>query len=161
MRLIGANPRAAVYAGFPMRRITILVDLLPALGSGIVGILLTSYLSSSRADVGATLLLPVLPRVVIGGVSMFGGEGDAAGVIVASCVIGFLQQGLRFAGMTESDYWLTDTINDRLALVHQFRHANHADDGGILNQGKILPHQWWQYDAARLWQDHAKKGLAF
>lgn len=119
VRLIGANPRAAVYAGFPMRRMTILVYLLTALGSGIVGILLTSYLSSARADIGATLLLPVLTLVVIGGVSMFGGEGTAAGVIVATFVIGFLQQGLRFAGMTESE--VSAATGASLVLVASLR----------------------------------------
>lgn len=102
VRLLGANPKAAVYAGFPVARLTIAVYLLTALGSGIAGILLTSYLASARADIGASVLLPVLTLVVIGGVSMYGGEGTVAGVIIATFVVGLLQQGLRFAGMSES-----------------------------------------------------------
>lgn len=101
-RLIGANPKAAVYAGFDVNRVTIVAYLLTALGSGIAGVLLTSYLASARADVGSSVLLPVLTLVVIGGVSMFGGEGTIGGVVIAAFVIGFLQQGLRFAGMSES-----------------------------------------------------------
>ncbi|HEY0119269.1 MAG TPA: autoinducer 2 import system permease LsrD [Cellulomonas sp.] len=101
-RLIGANPRTAVYSGFSVPRITVLSYVLTAAGSGIAGILLTSYLASARADIGGSVLLPVLTVVVIGGVSMFGGEGTIAGVVIATFVIGFLQQGLRFAGMTES-----------------------------------------------------------
>lgn len=101
-KLIGANPRAAVYSGFSLPRVTVIAYLLTAAGSGVAGLLLTSYLASARADVGASVLLPVLTLVVIGGVSMFGGEGTIAGVVVATFVIGFLQQGLRFAGMTES-----------------------------------------------------------
>lgn len=103
VRLIGANPKAARYAGFSMTSVTIRVYLLTAIGSGLVGILLTSYLSSARADIGADLLMPTLTLVVIGGISMFGGEGTAAGVIVATFVVGLLQQGLRFAGMTEPE----------------------------------------------------------
>lgn len=102
VRLLGANPRAAVYAGFPVVRLTIAVYLLTALGSGIAGVLLTSYLASARADIGSSVLLPVLTLVVIGGVSMYGGEGTVAGVIIATFVVGLLQQGLRFAGMSES-----------------------------------------------------------
>ncbi|WP_282946873.1 ABC transporter permease subunit [Cellulomonas endometrii] len=101
-RLIGANPRTAVYSGFSVPRITLVAYLLTAAGSGVAGLLLTSYLASARADIGGSVLLPVLTLVVIGGVSMFGGEGTIGGVVVATFVIGFLQQGLRFAGMTES-----------------------------------------------------------
>ncbi|WP_182113861.1 MULTISPECIES: hypothetical protein [unclassified Actinotalea] len=101
-RLIGANPRAAVYSGFSVGRITLTGYLLTALGAGVAGLLLTSYLASARADIGSSVLMPVLTLVVIGGVSMFGGEGTIGGVVIAAFVIGFLQQGLRFAGMTES-----------------------------------------------------------
>lgn len=101
-RLIGANPRTAVYSGFSVPRITLISYVLTGLGSGVAGILLTSYLASARADIGSSVLLPVLTLVVIGGVSMFGGEGTIGGVVIAAFVIGFLQQGLRFAGMSES-----------------------------------------------------------
>jgi len=101
-RLVGANPRTAVYSGFSVARITLVSYTLTAVGSGIAGILLTSYLASARADIGSTVLLPVLTLVVIGGVSMFGGEGTIAGVVIAAFVVGFLQQGLRFAGLSES-----------------------------------------------------------
>lgn len=101
-RLVGANPRTAVYSGFSVPRITLISYLLTALGAGIAGLLLTSYLASARADIGGSVLMPVLTLVVIGGVSMYGGEGTIGGVVIATFVIGFLQQGLRFAGMTES-----------------------------------------------------------
>jgi len=101
-RLVGANPRTAVYSGFSVTRITMVSYVLTAVGAGIAGILLTSYLASARADIGGSVLLPVLTLVVIGGVSMFGGEGTIGGVVIATFVVGFLQQGLRFAGMTES-----------------------------------------------------------
>lgn len=101
-RLVGANPRTAVYSGFSVPRITMICYALTGLGSGIAGILLTSYLASARADIGGSVLLPVLTLVVIGGVSMFGGEGTIGGVVIAAFVVGFLQQGLRFAGMSES-----------------------------------------------------------
>ncbi|MFH5821976.1 autoinducer 2 import system permease LsrD [Georgenia sp. AZ-5] len=101
-RLIGANPRAARYAGFSTNRVLIVSYLLTALGAGIVGLLLTSYVGSARADIGVGLLMPTLTLVVIGGVSMYGGEGTIGGVVIATFVIGFLQQGLRFMGLSEN-----------------------------------------------------------
>lgn len=102
-RLLGANPKAAKYAGFPIKRVTFTAYGLTALGSGITGLLMTSYVASARADIGAQVLLPVLTLVVIGGVSMYGGEGTIVGVVIATFVIGYLQQGLRFTGMSESE----------------------------------------------------------
>lgn len=102
VRLMGSNPRAARYAGISAPKVIAVTYMLSGLCAGIVGVLLTSYLSSARADIGGALLMPTLTLVVIGGISMYGGEGSIFGVIVATFVIGFLQQGLRFQGMTES-----------------------------------------------------------
>lgn len=102
-RLIGANPAAARYAGFRTRLVLVTAYILTAFAAGVVGILLTSYVGSARADIGSSLLMPVLTLVVIGGVSMYGGEGTISGVLIATFVIGFLQQGLRFAGLTENE----------------------------------------------------------
>src|SRR5690606_14664103 len=101
-RLIGANPQAARYAGFRSDQVLLTTYLLTALAAGLVGLLLTSYVGSARADIGAGLLMPTLTLVVIGGVSMYGGEGSIGGVVIATFVIGFLQQGLRFMGLSEN-----------------------------------------------------------
>ena len=101
VRLLGMNPNAAKYAGLNITKINMLMYSIMGVTAGLVGILLTSYFGSSRPDVGVTLLMPALTLVVIGGVSMFGGEGSVLGVVLATFVIGYLQQGLRFAGLTE------------------------------------------------------------
>lgn len=102
-RLIGANPVAARYAGFKSDTVIVWSYVLTSLAAGVVGVLLSSYVGSARSDIGASLLMPVLTLVVIGGVSMYGGEGSIFGVVVATFVIGFLQQGLRFARLTENE----------------------------------------------------------
>lgn len=99
-RLIGVNPRAARYAGINVQAVLVSTYALTGLGAGLAGVLLTSYFASARADLGATALLPVVTTVVIGGVSIYGGVGTVAGVAVATFVIGLLQQGLRFAGLS-------------------------------------------------------------
>lgn len=101
VRLLGMNPSAARYAGLNITKINLIMYSIMGATAGLVGILLTSYFGSSRPDVGVTLLMPALTLVVVGGVSMFGGEGSVLGVVLATFVIGYLQQGLRFAGMTE------------------------------------------------------------
>ena len=39
--------------------------------------------------------------VVLGGVSIFGGEGTVAGVVMAVLVLGFLRQGMLIAGFSD------------------------------------------------------------
>ena len=107
------NPRATTYVGINVKNLQLSMYALMGAMAGVVGILLTSYFGSARPDVGGTLLMPALTLVVIGGVSMFGGEGGMVGVILATFVIGFLEQGLRFAGMTENQV----TVVTGLALV--------------------------------------------
>lgn len=103
IRLIGVNVEAADYAGFRTSRLLVTAYALMGITAGLVGLLLTSYVGSARADVGIPLLMPVLTLVVIGGISMNGGEGSITGVIIATFVIGFLQQGLRFVGLNENE----------------------------------------------------------
>lgn len=131
-RLLGANPKAATYAGFPIRRVTYLAYGLTALGSGITGVLMTSYVASARADIGAQVLLPVLTLVVIGGVSMYGGEGTIVGVVIATFVIGYLQQGLRFSGLSESE--VSVATGAALVLVASLRWWTHHVAERIKNQ---------------------------
>jgi AI-2 transport system permease protein len=103
MRLIGANAQTARYAGFSVSRLLITGYAVMGAMAALVGVLLSSYFGSARPDIGATLLLPVLTLVVIGGVSMFGGEGNMIGIVIATLVIGVLQQGIRYAGMNENE----------------------------------------------------------
>lgn len=119
VRLLGMNPKAARYSGLNITKINLIMYSIMGLTAGFVGVLLTSYFGSSRPDVGATLLMPTLTLVVIGGVSMFGGEGSVLGVVLATFVIGYLQQGLRFAGMTE--HQVTVIVGVVLVVVASLR----------------------------------------
>jgi ribose/xylose/arabinose/galactoside ABC-type transport system permease subunit len=49
-----------------------------------------SYVGSP--SLGATLLLTTITAVVIGGVSLFGGEGSVIGVLGGALVLGFLSE---------------------------------------------------------------------
>lgn len=102
MRLIGVNTQAASYAGFSVSRLLVTGYVVMGAMAAVVGVLLCSYFGSARPDIGSGLLLPVLTLVVIGGVSMFGGEGNMIGIVIATLVIGVLQQGIRYAGMDEN-----------------------------------------------------------
>jgi ribose/xylose/arabinose/galactoside ABC-type transport system permease subunit len=58
----------------------------------LAGLLELSQTSVGAPDLGSTLLLTTVTAVVIGGVSLFGGEGSVIGVLGGALVIVFLNQ---------------------------------------------------------------------
>ena len=60
---------------------------------------------------GDVLLLTTITMVVLGGVSIFGGEGKITGVVIAVLLLGVIRQGLLIAGFSDMvTTMLTGTI---------------------------------------------------
>lgn len=98
--LVGINIKAARYTGIRTKWIVMSTYMLSGLGGGLSGVILTSYFSSARSDLGAEVVLPIITAVVLGGTSIFGGKGSVIGTAVASIVIGMMQYGLQMANIT-------------------------------------------------------------
>ena len=98
--LIGVNPGAARYSGVPVRRVLIAVYTISGFCAALAGVMLTSYFTSARSDLGSEALLPIITAVVLGGASILGGSGTVVGTLLASLVVGFLRQGLLALGVT-------------------------------------------------------------
>ncbi len=95
--LIGINQNAAKYSGINVNIVKIFSYMLSGLGASISGIVLTSYFTSARADLGNDSLLPVITSVVLGGTNIMGGEGSILGTSIAVLFIGFMRYGLQQA----------------------------------------------------------------
>lgn len=93
--LVGINPNAAIYSGIKVKMITILTYVIMGAGAALSGILLTSYFTSARSDLGADSALSVITCVVLGGASINGGTGSIVGTLLASLFIGYLKYGLQ------------------------------------------------------------------
>lgn len=93
--LVGVNPNAAVYSGVNIQRVTMSTYILSGISAAIAGVLLTSYLGSSRADLGSEYTLPIITAVVLGGTSSTGGRGNVIGTAIASLLIGILRFDLQ------------------------------------------------------------------
>ena len=90
---IGGNAEAARNSGIRVDAIRLWIYVLTGLSAGIAGILVTSELSSSAADVGNSYLLSVITAVILGGASLQGGRGSLVGTFVAVLILGVLQNG--------------------------------------------------------------------
>jgi ribose transport system permease protein len=91
---IGGNVEAALRAGVPVQRHTILIYVLSATLAAIAGVLYTVRFTNGAAPAGEPLLLNSIAAVVIGGVSLFGGAGTILGTVIGTIIIAVIQNGL-------------------------------------------------------------------
>ena len=100
LRLIGVSAQVARYTGVPVKRTLITVYALNGFGAAVAGLVLTAYFTSARSDLGAEALLNIITAVVLGGSSIYGGQGSVLGTFLAGLVLGYLRQGLLALGIT-------------------------------------------------------------
>lgn len=91
---IGAGQEAAFFAGIRVKRIKFWLFVLSGTISGFAGVLWSLRFASARYDSGVGMELFVVTIVLLGGISIFGGRGTIAGVVVAVAVLGCLQTAL-------------------------------------------------------------------
>jgi rhamnose transport system permease protein len=97
---IGKNTGAARFSGVRVTRIRVGLFVLSGLVAALAGIILTSRLSSARADAGTGMTLTVVTVVLLGGVNIFGGSGTIPGVALAVVAVAVMQNALRLASVT-------------------------------------------------------------
>ncbi|MBN8997419.1 MAG: autoinducer 2 import system permease LsrD [Rhizobiales bacterium] len=100
LKLIGVSPAVAHFTGVPIRRTLVAVYAINGFTAAVAGLVLTAYLGSARSDLGSEALLSIITAVVLGGSSIYGGEGSVLGTLLAGFVIGFMRQGLLALGIT-------------------------------------------------------------
>ncbi len=97
IRALGDNPQAALYAGLPIKRVTIAVYALTGLMAGLAGVLNAARTSTGNPNDGIAMELDVIAVVVIGGTSLAGGRGTIVGTMIGALIVGILTNilGLR------------------------------------------------------------------
>lgn len=100
---VGGNERAANSAGIRVVRVKIAVYAISGACAGVAGVLLASQLSAADPTAATNYELSAIAAVVLGGTSLFGGQGSVGGSIAGAFVIGFLNDGLVLANVSE--FW--------------------------------------------------------
>src|SRR6266550_1830658 len=103
VQLLGANSETARISGVDVRFVTWSVYAVAGLFSGIAGVELVASLSAANADTGAPFLLPVIGAVIIGGTSLFGGQGSIARTGMGVLFLAVLINGLSLLGFQVFD----------------------------------------------------------
>lgn len=93
MYAIGSNEQAARLSGVPIRRYKVIVYAMAGGLAGLGGMIATSRTVSAQPNFGVGLELDVIAAVVIGGASLFGGQGTIAGTLIGAFLIGLIRNG--------------------------------------------------------------------
>lgn len=91
---IGANPVAARLSGIRVDSYKFWIFVLLGLVSGLASVLLTSRLGSTRPSIATGWELEVITMVILGGISIDGGQGSILGVVLSALLIGLVTFGL-------------------------------------------------------------------
>ena len=94
MFAIGANKKAAAYAGIKVEKVRMIVFTLTGLMCGFAAIFYCSKLGSVKSDVADGFDLEAISMCVLGGISTAGGKGTMVGSIIAIFIVGLLRYGL-------------------------------------------------------------------
>jgi ribose transport system permease protein len=92
--MTGGNREAAEYSGVNTKLIIGSVMVISAVCSGIAGMLGVAHFGSAQQDEFSDYLLDSISAVVVGGTSLFGGQGGIGNTVVGLFVLGVLNNGL-------------------------------------------------------------------
>ena len=94
VRATGSNEAAARLAGIPVARVKLACFVLSSVLAAFAGALTFAHLTSIAPTAGAGRELEVIAAVVIGGTSLFGGQGTIVGTFLGAALLTVVRNGL-------------------------------------------------------------------
>jgi ribose transport system permease protein len=91
---VGGNIEAARVSGVNVNRVRMFCYASSGVMAGITGILWASRLGQGTPVMGSAYELWAVAATVIGGTSLFGGEGTVLGAILGAAIMGVMQNGM-------------------------------------------------------------------
>jgi rhamnose transport system permease protein len=123
---MGASAEAALFAGIRVKRVKTMLYVVSGLVCALAGVLWTFRLATAVQNNGLGLELDVVAIVLLGGVSIFGGKGTLAGVVLAVIAFAGLQNALLLTNFNQE---ATGIVIGALLLISVF-----APNAGRLRQ---------------------------
>lgn len=96
---IGSNIEAARLSGIPVQRYLIMVYVIAGGLTGLGGMIASSRVASGQPNFGIGLELDVIAAAVIGGTSLFGGQGTIPGTLIGAFLIALIRNGAVLLGI--------------------------------------------------------------
>jgi ribose transport system permease protein len=112
---VGGNLESARVSGVHIDRVRLFCYATSGLMAGLTGILLASRLGQGTPVVGSAYELWAIAATVIGGTSLFGGEGTVLGAVLGAAIMGVMQNGMVL--MNVSSYLQTFVLGVVLVIA--------------------------------------------
>ena len=111
----GSDERALLLVGVPTGRIKLLAYTLSGLLAAFGGIVMTAKLGVAAPMAAGGYELDIIAAAVIGGASLFGGEGTITGIVLGALLMQIARNGLVLLGLPT--FWQGLTIGAMILLV--------------------------------------------
>jgi ribose transport system permease protein len=92
--MTGGNREAAEMSGVDTRRVIMMVMMISGLTAAMAGMLFIGRLSQANPAGGTNVLIDTIAAVVLGGTSLFGGEGGMLNTVLGLLIFAVLSNGL-------------------------------------------------------------------
>jgi ribose transport system permease protein len=115
---VGGNEEAARVSGIDPNWVKMLVYTTCGLLTAVGGILMTARLGVAAPTAALGYELDIIAAAVIGGVSLFGGEGTILGVLIGAALMQTIRTGLNLLGFPT--YWQPAAIGAVIILAIMF-----------------------------------------
>jgi ribose/xylose/arabinose/galactoside ABC-type transport system permease subunit len=111
----GSNPQAAFLAGVPVHRTKWVFFVLTGAAAAYGGLVISSQFAAGLPSSGVGLEFEVIVAAVVGGTSLFGGQGRVLGTLLGVLIIGVLNNGLDLLRVRA--YWQTVALGIVLVVA--------------------------------------------
>ena len=122
----GANAAAARFSGIRTGRVKVGVLTASGAAGGLAGVLYDGQYAAANFTIGANDLLSVISAAIIGGAALEGGKGTVLGAVVASLLVGTLNNALVLVGFGAPEQVMVQGVIIVAAVVVSSRPGRRA-----------------------------------
>lgn len=112
---VGGNEEATRLSGVNTSLVKLRAYMISGATAALAGVVLASRLTSVEPTAGTGYELDAIAATVIGGASLFGGEGTLVGTFVGALIMGVLRNGLNLLDV--STYWQQVVVGVVIAVM--------------------------------------------
>lgn len=112
---LNSSERALLVSGVNVVQLKVLVYTLCGLLTAVGGLLMTARLGVAAPTAAVGYEIDIIAAAVIGGTSLFGGEGSILGVLLGAAILQMLRNGLVLLGFPA--YWQTVAVGAMILMA--------------------------------------------
>jgi ribose transport system permease protein len=86
----------------PLERRLVLVYTVSGAMAGLASLIVLARINSAQGDIGEELTLPAIAAVLVGGTSLFGGQGTVAGTLIGAFILTLVLNGMNLLQINAS-----------------------------------------------------------